>query len=134
MAINTDLSKEQIQKAEETMKYIKENVIIKNDSGKYEVNNKELNNSTFDSEEKKIISNFVEFMNASQGIQAQANAFTRCLQDAFSIGKAMANELGKDIENGNWLTAAGKLVAAGILVNPISAFAFFMACGATPVS
>lgn len=131
--IKTDLSKEQIQETKDSMKYIRESIIIGNDNGKYEINSEELENSSFSDEEKKAISNFVGFMNESQGVQIQANAFTRCLQDALSIGKSMAEEVANEIEKGNWLAAGGKLAKAGLVANPIGAFTFFMLCGATPV-
>lgn len=131
--IKTDLSKEQIKEAKDNMKYIRESIIVENDSGKYEVNSEELENSSFSDEEKKAISNFAGFMNESQGVQVQANAFTRCLQEVLDIGKSMAEEVANEIDKGNWLAAGGKLVKAGLFANPIVAFTFFMTCGATPV-
>jgi len=46
----------------------------------------------------------------------------------------MAQEVAREVEKGNWLAAAEKLVSAGLFANPVSAFAFFMLCGAEPVS
>lgn len=115
------------------MKKIREDIILEGNSGDYEINKEALNNSSFNAEEKKAISNFVGFMNESKGVQLQANAFTRCIQDALDIGKSMANEVAREIEKGNWLAAGGLLVTAGLFAHPVAAFTFFMLCGATPV-
>ncbi|MFB1050717.1 hypothetical protein ACEWET_07095 [Paraliobacillus sp. JSM ZJ581] len=130
----SEVSPEEVKAMASELEYIFTKIaVIDESTGKYVIDEKELNNSSFSEKEKSGIKSAVSYMNSQKGITTFDNAFERCWADAVGIGGDVLDEFLGYVENKDWIAAAGILALAGISVNPVTIFVFSLTCGATPV-
>ncbi|HEL1766897.1 TPA: hypothetical protein TXV03_002149 [Streptococcus suis] len=132
------------------LEYILTNLFAKDSNGKYQPTEK-FYYSHYTRDEKAGISRLVMAMNGDEAVYngnvAFRSAFTdwasRCFKDTFNIGAAVAMEIAREVEKGNFLGAASKLFvaskAAGALAShPMvsigAAVVYLSFCGAPTVS
>lgn len=147
---NPTVQEEDLEAMATELEYIFTSIVVEDTTtGEYLINEEELSNSSYSDEEKESFKFFAAYLNdptiiedssSTEGmVTTAANPYAGCLADATGIAKGALNEVGKAIEQGNWLTAAGLLggaaAAAGIPAISIAAGLIFLAtCGATPAS
>ncbi|WP_432361859.1 hypothetical protein [Sporosarcina sp. UB5] len=108
-------------------------IVMDENTGKYVVNEQELNNSSYSEEEKMGFLAFANYLNDNDSLSA-SNTFKGCMADAFGIAGAVLDEFIGYVENEQWIAAAGVLAAVRIFVNPTTIIVFFLFCGGSTAS
>lgn len=121
------------------LEYIFTELYEKDSSGKYIERSDAITNSKYTANEINDIRLFVAKVNGDsiRVKRAWNDTVKRCIEDGKHIGQAALNEIGKEIQKGNWIAAATKLtgaVAAGGILGIPAALAFLALCGAVPAS
>lgn len=137
-------SEKEISEIANELEYIFTNIIVKNEStGKYTINQSELNNSSYTEEEKAGMIAFSDYLNdgstsisASDGLvtAAASNTFKRCMSEALGIYGSSLDQFVEYVDKSDWVGAAGVLGFWGISVHPVTVFIFAMNCGAGKAS
>lgn len=118
------------------LKYIFSELYTKDVNGKYVVNEKELLETPYSEKELREIQMFVSTLNDDPIIIPRSrswnNTIKRCIADGKNIGNDVLNEIGKQLNEHNWIAAAG--ILAGAIGASVPGMLLFIAfCGATPV-
>lgn len=133
-------SKQEIAKMANELEYIFTSIIVKDEfTGKYNINESELNNSLYTKEEKAGMIAFSEYLNDGYGYDSgvsvfASNTFKKCMSKAIGIYGSALDQFIRYVDKKDWVGAAGVLAFFGISVHPATVFIFAMNCGASRVS
>lgn len=128
-------TKMELLEAVNELEYIFTNIVVKDETtGKYIVDEVELNNSSYSEEVKAGMIIFAEYLNEDSDTVTATNTFKRCISEAFGIYGGALDQLVGYIDRADWVGALAVLSFFGVSTNPVILFIFAMNCGAGSAS